>query len=185
MDVFVRGRCSVRDAVGPRDLQGLRRRAGALPPARRGEDSGAGPCVRRRAAGYACASKRVSPVTDPLSLAEQCILVAIKRVQAKFPGEPVCFDAVFDEYRHGFAASAKTSDGALLARKFCPLVMRAAVDALVQKDLLATSRSGRGETIDTWEEVAPRIPLTHIAELLAAEGSGAGVALRRLAAEAW
>jgi origin recognition complex subunit 4 len=54
----------------------------------------------------------------PLSLAEQCCLVAWKRTAEKCPEEVVTFDALFEEYARGFAASAKVPDAHLLCGRF-------------------------------------------------------------------
>lgn len=129
-------------------------------------------------------------VLPALSLAEQCALVACKRVADKCPGEPVTFDALFDEYALGFGTSAKVHDGALLGARFSRSVMRTAVDGLLAKGILYrgdpdTLRTGISSmTVDTREEIHCRWPLSTLPNLmLRPDGSGASDSLRKLASE--
>lgn len=127
-----------------------------------------------------------------LSLAEQCVLVACKRAASKCPGEPVTFDALFDEYALGFGASATVHDGSLLGARFSRPVMRAAVDGLLAKGVLHRGEAGgqgagapSSMTVDTREEIHCRWPLSVLPELLLQAASGSSSeSLRKLAAEA-
>lgn len=122
-------------------------------------------------------------VIDGLSVAEWCVLIAIRRARQKNPEALVNFDVLFDEYRVGFAASAKINDGAMWASKFTRPIIHAAVDTLITKGWLRTSKSDTGETVDTREELYTRIPLGHLPELLASVSNNCPSPLKKLATE--
>ena len=94
-----------------------------------------------------------------LSLAEQCVIVALKRTIDKAPSENVTFDAVYDEYSTGFPASSKVEDAVVLARKFNRIVLRAAVDNLVKKGILSITSSDSNQTMDTRQVIHFKLPL--------------------------
>ena len=117
-----------------------------------------------------------------LAISEWCALVAHKRAHDKCPAEPVTFDVLYDEYSHGFASSGRTQDGGALSRRFSRTVMRAAVDMLVARGLFASTGSHAGETIDTREELHPRLPTVLLPDLAKASRTCPSP-LKKLAAE--
>ena len=94
-----------------------------------------------------------------LSLAEQCVIVALKRTIDKVPSENVTFDALYEEYSTGFPASAKVEDAMVLARKFNRIILRAAVDNLSKNGILNITSSDSSQTMDTRQAIHFKMPL--------------------------
>lgn len=119
-----------------------------------------------------------------LCVAEWCALIALKRAQSKSPDAPVNFEVLYEEYAHGFAASASSSEAPLLARKFSRTVLRSAVDMLVARGVLAVAGQARQlQSVEPRQELQARLPLSQLAEWLGGDETCPTV-LRKLAAEA-